>query len=62
LQGFPEHYKTALSWRTSWRLMGRATNINVASRIAKEILKVISENNINKMAKKLINDGLNFTN
>ena len=60
LQGFSEEYKVALAWRTSWRLMGGATNVNVASRITKEILKVINKKNINKTAKTLIDMGLNF--
>jgi DNA (cytosine-5)-methyltransferase 1 len=60
LQGFPENYKIALAWRTSWALMGRATNVNVASRITKEILKVTNKKNINKNAKTLIDIGLNF--
>lgn len=60
LQGFPEEYKIALTWRTSWRLMGRATNVNVASRVAREILKVINNKNINKTAKTFIDMGLNF--
>ena len=61
LQGFPDEYKSALTWRTSWRMMGRATNVNVASRITRQILKAINKNNINKKAKTLINQGLNFT-
>lgn len=60
LQGFPEEYKIALGWRTSWILMGRATNVNVASKITKEILKVINKKNINKTAKTFIDIGLNF--
>jgi site-specific DNA-cytosine methylase len=60
LQGFPENYKVSLAWRTSWALMGRATNVNVAARITKEILKVTNKKNINKNAKTLIDIGLNF--
>ena len=60
LQGFPEEYKVALAWRTSWRLMGGATNVSVASKITREILKVINKKNINKTAKTLIDMGLNF--
>lgn len=60
LQGFPEHYKVALTWRTSWRLMGRATNVNVASKITKQILKAIDKKSINKVAKNFVENGLNF--
>jgi len=61
LQGFPEEYKVALGWRTSWILMGRATNVNVAQRIGREILKSIKQSNVNKTAKIFIDNGLNFT-
>lgn len=40
--------------------MGGATNVSVASKITREILKVINKKNINKTAKTLIDMGLNF--
>jgi hypothetical protein len=37
-----------------------ATNVNVAERIGKSVLKAIDEKTIEKSAKILINSGINF--
>lgn len=60
LQGFPENFKRAEAWRSSWSFMGRSTNVNVARFIAQEVKKAIDKEEINKTAKTLINIGLNF--
>ena len=60
LQGFPENFKRADAWRSSWSYMARATNVNIARFIAHEVKKAIDTEQINKTAKTLINIGLNF--
>ncbi len=60
LQGFPDNFARAEGWRSGWSFMARATNVNVARSIAKEVIKSIDSEVINKGAKTLIDIGLNF--
>jgi DNA (cytosine-5)-methyltransferase 1 len=60
LQGFPEEFAIPSIWTISWSFMGMATNVNVAERIGKSVLKAIDEKTIEKSAKILINSGINF--
>lgn len=60
LQGFPEEFELLDIWRARWEFMGMATNVNVAQRVARSVLKSIDEENIKKSAKILINSGINF--
>ena len=60
LQGFPDGFISLDGWRTAWDYAGRATNVKVASAITRAIKLAISEEVINKGAKKLIESGLNF--
>lgn len=60
LQGFSDDFLRAEGWRSSWAYMARATNVNVARYVGKQVLKAIDSEQINKTAKTLINIGLNF--
>lgn len=60
LQGFPDEFISLDGWRTAWGYASRATNVKVASAVARAVKLAISEETINKGAKKLIDSGLNF--